>query len=141
MFFCTSFEPLFFHPFTPTLPHPRVVVLLAQAVNQAGVGPHSEQVSFQTPATNPDPVSTLSLLDLLASAESGHSPSTCLLLKWEEPNTNGAEITSYVITVDDQTITAECGTSHLVTGLQPDSEYRYAQARACKCLVCEHGQI
>ncbi|XP_029937889.1 fibronectin type III domain containing 3Ba [Myripristis murdjan] len=94
-----------------------------QAVNQAGVGPYSEQVSFQTPATNPDPVSSLTLLDLLASSESGHSPSTCLLLKWEEPNTNGAEITSYVITLDDQTITVETGTSHLVTGLQPDSEY------------------
>ncbi|KAI4804676.1 hypothetical protein KUCAC02_026295 [Chaenocephalus aceratus] len=55
--------------------------------------------------------------------ESGHSPSTCLHLKWEEPNRNGAEISSYVITVDDQTIAVESGTSHLVTDLQPDSEY------------------
>ncbi|XP_036928494.1 fibronectin type III domain containing 3Ba [Acanthopagrus latus] len=94
-----------------------------QAVNQAGAGPHSEQVSFRTPATNPDPVSSLALLDLPTSSESGHSPSTCLLLKWDEPNSNGAEISSYVITLDDQTITVESGTSHLVTDLQPDSEY------------------
>ncbi|XP_078132940.1 fibronectin type III domain containing 3Ba isoform X1 [Sander vitreus] len=94
-----------------------------QAVNQAGAGPYSEQVSFRTPATNPDPVSSLTLLDLPTSSESGHSPSTCLLLRWDEPNSNGAEITSYVITLDDQSITVESGTSHLVTGLQPDSEY------------------
>uniref|UniRef100_A0A8C4NT23 Fibronectin type III domain containing 3Ba n=1 Tax=Dicentrarchus labrax TaxID=13489 RepID=A0A8C4NT23_DICLA len=94
-----------------------------QAVNQAGAGPYSEQVSFRTPATNPDPVSSLTLLDLPTSSESGHSPSTCLLLKWDEPNSNGADISSYVITLDDQTITVESGTSHLVTDLQPDSEY------------------
>uniref|UniRef100_A0A3B4ZMV1 Fibronectin type III domain containing 3B n=1 Tax=Stegastes partitus TaxID=144197 RepID=A0A3B4ZMV1_9TELE len=94
-----------------------------QAVNQAGAGPYSDQVSFRTPATNPDQVSSLALLDLPASSETGHSPSTCLLLKWEEPNSNGAEISSYVITLEDQTITVESGTSHLVTGLQPDSEY------------------
>ncbi|XP_035759967.1 fibronectin type III domain-containing protein 3B-like [Neolamprologus brichardi] len=94
-----------------------------QAVNQAGAGPYSEQSSFQTPATNPDQVSSLTPLDLPSSSETGHSPSTCLHLKWEEPNCNGAEITSYVITLDDQTITVDSGTSHLVTGLQPDSEY------------------
>lgn len=96
----------------------------AQAVNQAGAGPYSEKVSFRTPATNPDQVSSLTLLDLQSSSEMGHSPSTSLLLKWEEPNSNGAEITFYIITVDDQTITVESGTSHLITGLQPDSEYR-----------------
>ncbi|KAK5886752.1 hypothetical protein CesoFtcFv8_017756 [Champsocephalus esox] len=94
-----------------------------QAVNQAGAGPYSEQVSFRTPATNPDPVPSLVLLELPTPLESGHSPSTCLHLKWDEPNSNGAEISSYVITVDDQTIAVESGTSHLVTDLQPDSEY------------------
>lgn len=104
---------------------PSLFLCPTQAVNQAGAGPHSEQVSFRTPATNPDPVSSLSLLDLPTSSESAHSPSTCLLLKWDEPNSNGAEISSYVITLDDQTITVESGTSHLVTDLQPDSEHRY----------------
>jgi len=99
-------------------------------VNQAGAGPYSEQVSYQTPATNPDPVSSLCLLDHAPSESADHSPSTCLFLKWEEPSSNGAEITSYVIAVDDQTITVETATSHLVTGLQPDSEYRYAHAHA-----------
>ncbi|TWW71845.1 Fibronectin type III domain-containing protein 3B [Takifugu flavidus] len=94
-----------------------------QAANQAGAGPYSEQVNFRTPATTPDPVTSLTLLDLPASSESGHSPSTCLLLKWEEPNNNGAEITSYVVTLDEQTVTVESGTTHLVTDLQPDSDY------------------
>lgn len=100
----------------------------SKAVNQAGAGPHSEQVSFRTPATNPDPVSTLAILDLPTSSESGVSPSTCLHLKWEEPNSNGADITSYVITLEEQTITVESGTCHLVTDLQPDSEYRYCDS-------------
>ncbi|XP_060939245.1 fibronectin type III domain containing 3Ba isoform X2 [Limanda limanda] len=94
-----------------------------QAVNQAGAGLYSEQVSFRTPATTPDQISPLILLELPTSSESGHSPSTCLLLKWEEPNSNGADITSYVITVDEQTVAVETGTSHMVTGLQPDTEY------------------
>ncbi|KAG8013203.1 Fibronectin type III domain-containing protein 3B, partial [Nibea albiflora] len=108
-----------------TLTNNTCVTLNWEAVNQAGAGPYSEQVSFRTPATNPDQVSSLCLLDLPVSTESGHSPSTCLLLKWDEPNSNGAEITCYVITLDDQTITVESGTSHLVTDLQPDSEYRF----------------
>ncbi|XP_061650231.1 fibronectin type III domain containing 3Ba isoform X3 [Phyllopteryx taeniolatus] len=94
-----------------------------QAVNQAGAGPHSEQVSFQTPATIPDAVSSLGLLDPPASSEPGQSRSTCLFLKWEEPNANGAEISSYVISLDERTVTVEPATSHLVGGLQPDSEY------------------
>ncbi|XP_034433016.1 fibronectin type III domain containing 3Ba [Hippoglossus hippoglossus] len=94
-----------------------------QAVNQAGAGLYSEQVSFRTPATTPDQISPLVLLELPTSTECGHSPSTCLLLKWDEPNSNGADVTSYVITLDEQTIAVESGTSHLVTGLQPDTEY------------------
>uniref|UniRef100_A0A674P669 Fibronectin type III domain containing 3Ba n=1 Tax=Takifugu rubripes TaxID=31033 RepID=A0A674P669_TAKRU len=100
-------------------------VSMTLAANQAGAGPYSEQVNFRTPATTPDPVTSLTLLDLPASSESGHSPSTCLLLKWEEPNNNGAEITSYVVTLDEQAVTVESGTTHLVTDLQPDSDYRY----------------
>ncbi|XP_043998425.1 fibronectin type III domain containing 3Ba isoform X1 [Gambusia affinis] len=94
-----------------------------QAVNQAGAGPYSERASFRTPATHPDQVSTLTLLDLPTSSEAGYSSSTCLLLKWEKPSSNGSEISSYIISVDDQTVTVESGTSHLVTGLQPDTEY------------------
>lgn len=96
-----------------------------QAVNQAGAGPYSLQLSFQTPATTPDQITSLIFLDVPSSSELGHSPSTCLFLKWEEPNSNGADISSYVITLDDQTINLESVTSHLITGLQPDTEYRY----------------
>uniref|UniRef100_A0A3P9IAC8 Fibronectin type III domain containing 3Ba n=1 Tax=Oryzias latipes TaxID=8090 RepID=A0A3P9IAC8_ORYLA len=94
-----------------------------QAVNHAGAGPFSEKLSFRTPATNPDQVSSLMLLDPPSSPETGHSQSTCLLLKWDEPSSNGADITSYLITLGNQTITVESGTSHLVTDLQPDTEY------------------
>ncbi|XP_037097038.1 fibronectin type III domain containing 3Ba [Syngnathus acus] len=106
-----------------------------QAVNQAGAGPHSEQVSFQTPATIPDMVSSLSLLDLPASSEPGQSRATCLLLKWEEPNCNGAEITSYIISLDERSIMVEPATSHLVSGLQPDSEYS-VQIQAVNSIGC-----
>ncbi|MEQ2187011.1 hypothetical protein GOODEAATRI_000161 [Goodea atripinnis] len=95
-----------------------------QAVNQAGAGPYSDRMSFRTPATHPDQVSTLTLLDLPTSSEAGYSSSTCLLLKWEKPHSNGSAITSYIISVDDQTVSVESGSSHLVTGLQPDTEYR-----------------
>nr|XP_029507432.1 fibronectin type III domain-containing protein 3B-like [Oncorhynchus nerka] len=77
-------------------------------------------MTFQTPATNPDAVSSFFLLDQL---QSDQSPSTCLFLKWEEPNCNGADITSYIISLDDQLITVDTGTSHLITDLQPDSQY------------------
>ncbi|XP_061825202.1 fibronectin type III domain containing 3Ba isoform X1 [Nerophis lumbriciformis] len=101
-----------------------------QAVNQAGAGPHSEQVTFQTPATVPDPVSSLSLLDL-----PGQSRSSSFLLKWEEPISNGAEISSYIISVDERTITLEPTTSHLISGLQPDSEYS-VQIKAVNAIGC-----
>ncbi|XP_028996059.1 fibronectin type III domain containing 3Ba isoform X2 [Betta splendens] len=106
-----------------------------QAVNQAGASPYSEQVSFRTPATHPDQISSLALLDLGASSESGLSPSTCLFLKWDEPNSNGAEIAAYVITLDEQTITVESGTSHVVTGLEPDTEYS-VQIQAVNAIGC-----
>ncbi|XP_053700357.1 fibronectin type III domain containing 3Ba [Synchiropus splendidus] len=106
-----------------------------QAVNQAGAGAYSEQVSFRTPATNPDQVNTVSVLDLPASSESGHSRSTCLHLRWEEPNCNGAEISSYVISVDGRTVTVESGTSHLITDLQPDTEYSI-QIQAVNAIGC-----
>ncbi|KAL1022016.1 hypothetical protein UPYG_G00021100 [Umbra pygmaea] len=103
-----------------------------QAVNHAGAGPYSEQVSFQTPATIPDMVSHFFLVD---QPPSDQSPSTCLLLKWEEPNCNGADITSYNISLDDQLITVETGTSHLITDLQPDSQYR-VQIQAVNVIGC-----
>uniref|UniRef100_A0AAZ3NNI8 Fibronectin type-III domain-containing protein n=1 Tax=Oncorhynchus tshawytscha TaxID=74940 RepID=A0AAZ3NNI8_ONCTS len=103
-----------------------------QAVNQAGAGPYSEQMTFQTPATNPDAVSSFFLLDQL---QSDQSPSTCLFLKWEEPNCNGADITSYIISLDDQLITVDTGTSHLITDLQPDSQYS-VQIQAVNVIGC-----
>ncbi|KAJ8003767.1 hypothetical protein DPEC_G00151760 [Dallia pectoralis] len=103
-----------------------------QAVNQAGVGPYSEQVSFQTPASIPDAVTMFFLVDQL---QSDQSPATCLFLKWEEPNCNGADITSYIISLDDQLITVETGTGHLITDLQPDSQYRL-QIQAVNVIGC-----
>uniref|UniRef100_A0A4W5KX35 Fibronectin type III domain containing 3Ba n=1 Tax=Hucho hucho TaxID=62062 RepID=A0A4W5KX35_9TELE len=120
------------HTRTHARTHTPHVTLVNNAVNQAGAGPYSEQMSFQTPATNPDAVSSFFLLDQL---QSDQSPSTCLFLKWEEPNCNGADITSYIISLDDQLITVETGTSHLITDLQPDSQYS-VQIQAVNVIGC-----
>uniref|UniRef100_A0AAR2KKP6 Fibronectin type-III domain-containing protein n=1 Tax=Pygocentrus nattereri TaxID=42514 RepID=A0AAR2KKP6_PYGNA len=72
-----------------------------QAVNQAGVGPYSELVSVQTGAAVPDVVSGVAVLDYDPSVSGQYAPSTCLALKWDEPCSNGAEISSYRLTVGD----------------------------------------
>ncbi|KAA0719206.1 Fibronectin type III domain-containing protein 3B [Triplophysa tibetana] len=94
-----------------------------QAANQAGAGPYSEEVSCQTPATVPDPVSVLYVLDHDPTYSGVYSPSTCLALKWDEPCSNGAEITSYALKLGEETISLGNSLCHLSQNLQPDSEY------------------
>ncbi|KAJ8409625.1 hypothetical protein AAFF_G00230260 [Aldrovandia affinis] len=94
-----------------------------QAANQAGAGPYSELVSCQTPATTPDVVSTFYLAEHDHADGHSFSPSTCLALKWEEPCSNGAEITSYTIALGESLVTVEHVTCHVIEDLQPDSEY------------------
>ncbi|XP_056105094.1 fibronectin type III domain-containing protein 3B [Rhinichthys klamathensis goyatoka] len=96
-----------------------------QAVNQAGAGPYSDLVTCRTPAAVPDVVSGVHLLDLppTPTESESFSPSTCLALTWDEPHCNGAEITSYSISMGDDIITTGNATCHIIRDLLPDSEY------------------
>ncbi|XP_061099120.1 fibronectin type III domain containing 3Ba isoform X2 [Conger conger] len=94
-----------------------------QAANQAGAGPYSELVSCQTPATTPDAVSTFYLADYDHADGRTSSPSTCLVLKWEEPCNNGAEVTSYNIMMGESLVSVDNVTCYVIEDLQPDSKY------------------
>ncbi|KAL7832427.1 hypothetical protein AOLI_G00299750 [Acnodon oligacanthus] len=94
-----------------------------QAVNQAGVGPYSELASVQTGAAVPDVVSGVAVLDYDPSVSGQYAPSTCLALKWDEPCSNGAEISSYRLAVGEQVFQLDASTCHLLQHLQPDTEY------------------
>ncbi|KAJ7401377.1 hypothetical protein BTVI_96666 [Pitangus sulphuratus] len=75
-----------------------------QAINQAGAGPYSDLVTCRIPASVPDAVSVLSVLEDEHVGACQLSPSVCLVLTWEEPCSNGAEITSYNIDLGDVSI-------------------------------------
>lgn len=98
-----------------------------KAANQAGAGPYSEHMSCQTPATIPDPVSVLCVLEHDPTDSGVYTPSTCLALKWDEPCNNGLEITSYTLKLGEQLISLDSSTCHVLQNLQPDSEYRYVK--------------
>ncbi|XP_030135787.2 fibronectin type III domain-containing protein 3B [Taeniopygia guttata] len=95
-----------------------------QAMNQAGAGPYSELVTCRTPAAVPGAVCTLSVLEDEQVAACQPSPSVCLVLGWEEPSNNGAEITSYNIDLGDVSIPVGNVTSHVIEGLLPETSYR-----------------
>ncbi|NXD19361.1 FND3B protein, partial [Spelaeornis formosus] len=95
-----------------------------QAVNQAGAGPYSELVSCRVPAAVPDAVCSLWVLEDERGGACQPSPSVCLVLSWEEPSSNGAEITSYNIDLGDVSIPVGNVTSHVIEGLLPETSYR-----------------
>uniref|UniRef100_A0A9J8B2R8 Fibronectin type III domain containing 3B n=1 Tax=Cyprinus carpio carpio TaxID=630221 RepID=A0A9J8B2R8_CYPCA len=96
-----------------------------QAVNQAGAGPYSDLVMYRTPAAAPDVVSGFCCVDhpLNPTDNEPFSHSTCLALTWDEPHCNGAEITSYCISIGDRIFTTRNETCHIIRDLLPDSEY------------------
>uniref|UniRef100_A0A671T2B4 Fibronectin type III domain-containing protein 3B-like n=1 Tax=Sinocyclocheilus anshuiensis TaxID=1608454 RepID=A0A671T2B4_9TELE len=94
-----------------------------QAANQAGAGPYSDHACCQTPATAPDPVSVLCVLEHDPTESGVYTPSTCLALKWDEPCNNGAEITCYTLKLGEQLISLGTSTCYVLQNLQPDSEY------------------
>uniref|UniRef100_A0A8C1Z726 Fibronectin type III domain containing 3Bb n=1 Tax=Cyprinus carpio TaxID=7962 RepID=A0A8C1Z726_CYPCA len=94
-----------------------------QAVNQAGAGPYSDLVMYRTPAAAPDVVSGFCCVDhpLNPTDNEPFSHSTCLALTWDEPHCNGAEITSYSISIGDRIFTTRNETCHIIRDLLPDS--------------------
>uniref|UniRef100_A0A7N5KGF9 Fibronectin type III domain containing 3B n=1 Tax=Ailuropoda melanoleuca TaxID=9646 RepID=A0A7N5KGF9_AILME len=95
-----------------------------QAVNQAGAGPYSELVLCQTPASAPDPVSTLCVLEEETLNAYPDSPFVCLVLNWEEPCNNGSEILAYNIDLGDASITVGNTTTYVIKDLLPETTYR-----------------
>lgn len=95
-----------------------------QAINQAGAGPYSDLVTCRIPASVPDAVSTLSVLEDEHVDACQLSPSVCLVLNWEEPCNNGAEITSYNIDLGDISIPVGNVTSYVINDLLPETSYR-----------------
>ncbi|XP_045153385.1 fibronectin type III domain-containing protein 3B isoform X4 [Echinops telfairi] len=95
-----------------------------QAVNQAGAGPYGELVHCQTPASAPDPVSTLCILEEGPTSACPDSPSVCLVLTWEEPCSNGSEILAYNIDLGDTSIAVGNTTTYVVRDLLPETTYR-----------------
>uniref|UniRef100_A0A672PVJ2 Fibronectin type III domain-containing protein 3B-like n=1 Tax=Sinocyclocheilus grahami TaxID=75366 RepID=A0A672PVJ2_SINGR len=93
-----------------------------------GAGTYSDHACCQTPATAPDPVSVLCVLEHDPTESGVYTPSTCLALKWDEPCNNGAEITCYTLKLGEQLISLGTSTCYVLQHLQPDSEYRYIQA-------------
>lgn len=105
------------HGVTQTLSH-------LQAANQAGAGQYSELVLCQTPASAPDPVSTLCVLEEETLNAYPDSTSVCLVLNWEEPCNNGSEILAYNIDLGDTSITVGSTTTHVLKDLLPETNYR-----------------
>lgn len=98
-----------------------------QAANQAGVGPYSDTVSCQMPASAPEAVSGLCVLEQGPSGDycGDFLPSTCLALRWDEPCCNGAEISSYMLHLGETCHSLDgSATCHVIQQLQPDTEYR-----------------
>uniref|UniRef100_A0A8C0HGK7 Fibronectin type III domain-containing protein 3B n=1 Tax=Buteo japonicus TaxID=224669 RepID=A0A8C0HGK7_9AVES len=95
-----------------------------QAINQAGAGPYSDLVTCRIPASVPDAVSTLSVLEDEHVDACHLSPSVCLVLNWEEPCNNGAEITSYNIDLGDISIPVGNVTTYVIDDLLPETSYR-----------------
>ncbi|KAH0507437.1 Fibronectin type III domain-containing protein 3B [Microtus ochrogaster] len=95
-----------------------------QAFNPAGAGPYSELVHCQTPASAPDPVSTLCVLEEEPLDAHLDPPSVCLVLNWEEPCNNGSEIVAYNVDLGHTSITVGNTTTHVIKDLLPETTYR-----------------
>ncbi|XP_044147910.1 fibronectin type III domain-containing protein 3B isoform X1 [Bufo gargarizans] len=95
-----------------------------QAVNVSGVGPFSDTVSCRTPASAPDTVPNLYVIDGAHLESCTMLSSVCLLLSWEEPCCNGSDIIAYNIDMEDYTISVENVTSYVIENLQPEATYQ-----------------
>ncbi|XP_039078298.1 fibronectin type III domain containing protein 3C1-like [Hyaena hyaena] len=93
-----------------------------QAVNIAGVGLFGGTGRVTTPATVPAVVSMLHEVENKVPAKLA---SSCIAIKWEEPDCHGSPITGYNIQYGDRKIlTVERVTEYLLKNLQPDTTYK-----------------
>ncbi|KAM4693023.1 fibronectin type III domain-containing protein 3B isoform 1-T2 [Discoglossus pictus] len=95
-----------------------------QAVNMSGVGPFSDTVCCRTPASVPEAVSNLYVMDDPHLESCTILTSVRLLLSWDEPCNNGSEITSYNIDMGDIIISVGNMTSYTIEDLQPETSYQ-----------------
>ncbi|OCT78617.1 fibronectin type III domain-containing protein 3B [Xenopus laevis] len=95
-----------------------------QAVNLSGVGPLSDLVSCRTPASVPDAVSNLFVMDDSRLETCSVLSLVRLMLGWEEPCSNGSEIISYNIDLGDIIISVANITTYIIENLQPEATYQ-----------------
>ncbi|XP_075426899.1 fibronectin type III domain-containing protein 3B isoform X2 [Ascaphus truei] len=95
-----------------------------QAVNLSGVGSFSDLVSCRTPASVPDAVCNLYVMDGAHVETRTILSSVRLLLSWEEACNNGSEIISYNIDLGDISISVGNITSHVIEDLLPEASYQ-----------------
>lgn len=87
-----------------------------QAVNEAGQGPNSDTVTCKTPASRPGVISNINVNAL----------SNAIYLSWSEPPTNGSEILSYNVELEDCVYNTEENVLELyLEDLSPETQYRY----------------
>ncbi|XP_035205961.1 fibronectin type-III domain-containing protein 3A-like isoform X2 [Stegodyphus dumicola] len=86
-----------------------------RAVNEAGQGPNSDFVTCRTPSSVPGVISVVSV----------NAFSNALYLSWNEPPSNGSEITSYNVELDDFLYNTEENVLELcIEDLFPETVYR-----------------
>lgn len=85
------------------------------AINSAGPSPYSPVCQCQTTPSSPAAVVHYRV----------HSTATDILLKWEEPHSNGSEINSYNIDIGDKSlINISSASEYRISNLLPDTAYR-----------------
>lgn len=89
--------------------------LIFQAVNEAGHGPNSETVTCKTPASIPGVISNVNV----------NASSNAIYLSWSEPPSNGSEVLSYNVELEDCVYNTEENILELyLEDLSPETQYR-----------------
>lgn len=93
-----------------------------QAVNIVGVGMFGGTAKVTTPGTVPAMVPVLKEVESKVPAKLS---STCIAIRWEEPDCHGSPITGYNIEYGDKkVVTVKRITEYVLKDLQPNTTYR-----------------
>lgn len=88
-----------------------------QAVNSAGTGPFSEQISCQTPPSSPGPVSLSNVKSIVGAST--------IALSWKEPLNHGSPILHYNVEIGDAVHMTDGDNPEIcIEGLFPETTYR-----------------